>query len=318
MTDDRRHLPSYAELPLVEGGARSGWHLFGDDDQRGLMNLQSTQTVRDAASLVRSGEVFPLDLPRGLPDPAFFHRSAPRRTTLEVRESWYFDDVLDNDYPQAGSQWDSLGHIGYRPDVFYNGATADDIRSGRRNGIHHWAQHGIVGRGVLLDLTKVRDIDPTASQAISVDDLEAARAHAGVEFRPGDVVILRTGFLEHHLTRPLAERRHQAQRSFTSAPGLEHTEEMAEYLWNTHASGFAADNPTVEVFPPDESAEAWPFGYLHYVLIGQFGLALGELWWVADLAQACAADGRYEFLLTSAPTHTVGGIGGHANVLAIR
>ena len=33
---------------------------------------------------------------------------------------------------------------------------------------------------------------------------------------------------------------------------------------------------------------------LHNMLIGQFGMALGELWWLSDPAADCAADGVYE------------------------
>ena len=61
-----------------------------------------------------------------------------------------------------------------------------------------------------------------------------------------------------------------------------------------------------------------PFGFLHRMLIGQFGLAIGELWWLDDLARGCRADGRFEVFLTAAPTHVTGGIGSSANALAIK
>lgn len=316
----RSGLPDYRELPETEGGARSGWHVFGPDDQRGLVNLQDAASVVRASSLVRTGQVFPLDAPVGHPSPALFHRSGIRHSIIDAVPDWYLDDVYDNDYPQAGSQWDSLGHIGFKRDVFYNGASAEDVRSGRRNTIEHWSRSGIVGRGVLLDLTLVapEGYDPSSSHAFSVEDLEAARRIAGVEYRPGDILLLHTGFLADHMARPYDHRRRQADRNFTRAPGIEHTEAMAEYLWDAHVSAIVGDNPTVEVFPPDERPDAWPFGYLHYMLIGQFGMALGELWWLADLARACGRDGTYEFFVTSAPTNLAGGIGSHANALAIR
>lgn len=56
-------LPKYSELPEAVGGARSGWFAFGADDQIGLMNLQTAQRVVDAAQLIRTGEVFSLDVP---------------------------------------------------------------------------------------------------------------------------------------------------------------------------------------------------------------------------------------------------------------
>lgn len=54
------------------------------------------------------------------------------------------------------------------------------------------------------------------------------------------------------------------------------------------------------------------------MLIGQFGMALGELWWLADLAADCAADGIYEMLCVSAPLNAPGGIGSPANAVAIK
>jgi len=314
MTD----LPRYRDLPLAEGGARSGWGLFGEDDQLGLMNLQTAERVTKAAALVRTGEVFPLDAGIEHPDPPLFGRGAPRRRLLEPRPSWYFDDAFDDVYPQASSQWDALGHIGFREDVFYNGASADDVRAGRRNTMEHWARRGIAGRGVLLDLRRADpNYDAASSHAFTVDDLERARTAAGIEYEPGDVLLLHTGFLGEHRRRSAAHRQRQAVRAQLAAPGVEHTEAMAEYLWDARISAAVGDNPTVEVWPPDERREAWPFGYLHYVLIGQLGLALGELWWLEDLAAACAARDRATFFLASAPTNAAGAVGSAANALAI-
>ena len=99
--------------------------------------------------------------------------------------------------------------------------------------------------------------------------------------------------------------------------GLAHGPEVLEYLWEAQVCAVAADNPAVEQLPFDLSAEAWPYGFLHQCLIGQLGLALGELWWLHDLAAACRRYGRYEVFLTAAPLHLPGGIGSPANALAV-
>ena len=57
---------------------------------------------------------------------------------------------------------------------------------------------------------------------------------------------------------------------------------------------------------------------MHPHLLGRLGIPIGELWWLDALADACAADGRYEFLVTSAPLNLPGGIGSPANALALR
>lgn len=57
---------------------------------------------------------------------------------------------------QSGTQWDGFRHIAHMPTkTFYNGVKAKHIdgaeRDNQKCGIHHWAEHGIAGRGVLLD-----------------------------------------------------------------------------------------------------------------------------------------------------------------------
>ena len=161
--------------------------------------------------------------------------------------------------------------------------------------------------------------DPASPRAISVTELDAARAAAGVDWQPGDVLLLHNSAFSrlaraaggpheggHGRARCAAERR----------PA--HDEEMARYLWNAHVATVVSDNPSVEVWPADTTDAAFPFGYLHRVLIGQFGMALGELWWLEDLALSCRRDGRYEMFLTAAPINVRGGVGSPANALAIK
>jgi kynurenine formamidase len=102
------------------------------------------------------------------------------------------------------------------------------------------------------------------------------------------------------------------------APGIEHTEDMARYLWDSQIMAIAADTYAVEVWPPAREDVPAPFGFLHRVLIGQFGMALGELWHLDDLAADCDRDGVCEFFLASAPPNVRGGIGSPPNALALK
>ncbi len=315
-------LPGYDELPPAPRGGRSGWGLFGPTDSVGLLNLQTPSRVAAAARLVRTGDVYSLNAPLDALDPPLFLRGALEHTVTAMGGS-AFDDKLDNFYPQASSQWDSLAHVGYDTDLFYNGATASDVHLKARNTIDHWARRGIAGRAVLLDIDAAlggagAGFDPASPRAITADDLEAARRAAGVEWQDGDVMLLHTGFLAWYLRQEVGVRARLAELRELAAIGLEPSEEMARYLWDSHLSAAAADNPALEVWPPDLSPERMPFGFLHRMLIGQFGLAIGELWWLDDLARACRADGRYEVFLTAAPNHVTGGIGSSANALAVK
>ncbi len=313
-------LPRYSDLPPAPHGGRSAWGLFGAEDSVGLVNLMTPERIARAARLVVRGASFPLDAPIGAFEPSTSPvRTPPQHTVLHPPESFSFDDLYDNFYTQAGSQWDSLGHVGYDINAYYNGATAQDIIRGDRNTIAHWSWHGIAGRGVLLDMIRsagTAGYDPGESVAFGVDDLERARRLANVEFEPGDIVLLYTGFAEWYLGKSMEER-HQLRRP-VSSPGLAHSEDVVEYLWNAHVAAVVADNHAVEVWPVDLAPEYPPLSFLHRILIAQLGMALGELWWLKDLADDCALDGRYACFVASAPFNAPKGVGSPANAVAFK
>jgi len=316
---DEASLPSYDDLPVASEGGRSGWGVFGPDDNVGLFNLLTPERVVDAARLIRRGALFPLDAPLdAFTPPIAATRGIPRHRVLHTPGTIFFDDVYDNFYPQGSSQWDSLGHVGYAADAFYNGATEEDVTTGRRNTIDHWARRGLAGRAVVLDMARTlaeagRPYDPGTSTAFSVEDVELARERAGVELRPGDILLVHTGFAAWYLDQPQTVRARFSREPTT--PGLASGEDMCRYLWNAHVAAVASDTFAVEVFPPDLTR---PTAFLHRILIGQFGMALGELWWTEDLAADCAADGVHEVFLVSVPLNAPGAIGSPPNALAIK
>jgi kynurenine formamidase len=149
--------------------------------------------------------------------------------------------------------------------------------------------------------------------AFTIEELELARQRAGVEYQPGDVVVIHSGFAAWYVG--LTPRERAAVARAGAFPGIAQGEEMCRYLWNAHVAAVVSDTPAVEAFPVKQSDL---FGFLHRILIGQFGMAIGELWWTEELAADCAEDGVYEMFLTSTPLHTRGGIGSPANALAIK
>jgi hypothetical protein len=92
-------------------------------------------------------------------------------------------------------------------------------------------------------------------------------------------------------------------------------------LWDLGLAAVAADNPALEVFPPGTGGEEVPDAegrFLHFQLLPRLGLPIGELWDLDALADACAVDGRYDFMLTSAPLRLLNGVASPPNALAIR
>ncbi len=313
-------MPPYASLPRDDYGVATAWGLFGEDDSLGRLNLIDEAVVVAAARLVRRGVSFgldaaldtfrpPLDVTRSL--------HAHRVLVPAGDASEDLDDVVDNLFLQISSQWDSLAHVAARPGVFYNGRSVADVLERGRNTIDHWSRRGVVTRGLLLDVARVSSRDPTGrGGAITVEELEAARTAHSLTYSAGCAIVIRTGFLSWY--RSLGPDERAALSQDLVAPGVEHTEEMAQYLWDSGAAAVATDTFALEVWPPDFSDQARPFGFLHRVLIGQFGFAIGELWDLEALAADCARDAVYEFLLASAPLHVRGAVGSPANALAVK
>jgi hypothetical protein len=314
------HLPSFDELPAhPDGPPQSGWWLFGKEDQVGKFNLQTPERIVDAARLVRTGEVFALNWELELPSPPLYGRGAVRHTILGAGPGR--DDVLDNFFPQASSQWDSLVHVAHPVHGFYNGVTEADItgKSGTRNGIEHWARRGLAGRGVLLDMaaylaSQGRPLDCSGVYRFSVEELEACRQSQGLEIRPGDMLIIHTGWIGWYHEQDLATRRGLTNIATLKTPGVAAGEAMARYLWDLQVCAVASDCPAFEAWPPTPETG----GFLHQYIIGLFGMGIGEMWDLRALAASCAADGVYEFFFTSAPLNKLGGVGSPPNALAIK
>lgn len=313
-------LPTFDQLPAIDGAPpHSAWWLFGRDDQVGLFNLQTPERIAAAARLVTAGKMFALNWALELPNPPLFGRGAIRQSI--IAGAIHHDDVLDNFYPQASSQWDTLVHVGNSQHGFYNGIKASEVtgKPGSRGGIDHWARRGIAGRAVLLDVGRFLEsrgdpIDFTTDRRFTVEELEDCRKAQGVEFEPGDVLLLRTGWTEWYSSLDQPQRVALANMATFRAPGIASGETMARYLWDLHIVAAASDLPSLEAWPPRRDTG----GFLHEWLIGLFGMAIGELWDLSKLAADCASDGRYLCFLTSAPINKLGGIGSPPNALAFK
>jgi kynurenine formamidase len=336
MSDPRARLPRFAELPVApELPPGSSWGLWGSEDQLGTLNLLTNARTLAAARLVESGAVFPLNLPLHEPEPHLAWRTPPLHRLLHVGHeargvtpdgtddpSQGFidrDDFLDGLWLQGGSQWDSLSHIRHPRHGNYNGVADADIHAGpgAKLGIDRWAARAVVGRGVLLDLRAHAvasgiDYDPISAHAFSVEDVSAALARQRTTIEEGDILLLHTGWVARFLAGSPEERARWIAWDGMRAAGLEASDAMVEFLWDSHISAVASDTVGVEVLGPESDFR------LHQALLPLLGMPLGELWALADLAADCERDGRYCFLLVSVPLHLRGGVGSPPQAVAIK
>ena len=306
----------FDELPVLpESGLRHSWDLHGPGDQLGTLNRLTGPVVTAAMGAVRTGERIGMSLPLGLPDPPFFGRRAFRHTVFPMAPG-ALDDWVDGFYLQCSTQWDGLRHIG-GPDGWYGGWRGSPHGDPQPLGIHHWAARGIIGRGVLIDLAAARPgYDPFTSVAFAPSDLLEALAASGVSPRYGDILCVRTGWMDRYLALTPVQREELAEAMVDvtgyTAAGLAGSEAMARFLWDSGVAAVACDNPAVEVVPGDGSV-----GFLHQRLIPCLGFAIGELFDFGPLAAACSRSGRSEFLFVSVPLNLTGGVGSPANAVAV-
>ncbi|MSQ30386.1 MAG: hypothetical protein EXR68_07875 [Dehalococcoidia bacterium] len=104
------------------------------------------------------------------------------------------------------------------------------------------------------------------------------------------------------------------KQSRFGGPGIAGGHEVIAWLWDHQIVGFAAGDPGVAAIGGGEAHGL----NIHTNVIQMIGLLIGERWCLEDLSDDCAADGRYKFLLVSAPLNLPGGSGSPANALAIK
>jgi kynurenine formamidase len=264
-----------------------------------------------------------------LPDPPLYRRAPLHHEVRHDPASTSQDDLLLTWNPQSSSQWDGFRHVRRAGHGFFGGIADAD------HGVGHWGARGIAARAVLVDVARWRasvgrPLIHDTPDPIDPDDLLAALRAQGSTVLPGDVLLVRTGFLAWYRTLDRETQVAIADPDRLRSPGLRPVEASARLLWDLGLAAVAADNPALEVWPigalldPAEVAairaqpEREPEMQLHTRVLTMLGMPIGELWDLDPLADRCAADGRYSCLLASAPLRLPGGVASPANAIVIR
>jgi kynurenine formamidase len=301
----------------VIGERLSNWKRWGADDQRGTLNFIGAQDVVAAAGCVRSGKTFDLSIPIGADGPQT--GLGGRINPLHVMTIMPTDDLglgdgvrVSDDFIamplQGATQWDSLAHVGY-DDRFYNDMPVRAVTSlsgATRNGIDNICP-GVVGRGVLVDVARHRGVGwLEGGEAIEPDELDAALSRQAVAVGCGDILAVRTGWRRKALVDGWAGW-------LQANPGL--SVACAEWIHDREVAAVVSDNWCIEVQPAIESTSPLP---LHCILIRDMGMILGEIFDLEALAEDCASDGVWDFLLCAPPLRVTGGVGSPVSPLAIK
>jgi kynurenine formamidase len=303
------------------GRSLSNWGRWGADDQIGTLNLLTPDRVAFAASLVTQGRVLQLGIPVGADGPQTgVGRMNPLHLMCENgAEQDYGPLKIADDYvvmaTQSVTQWDALAHV-YYDDLLYNGRSADSVtvRGAMYNSIAS-VTNGVAGRGVLLDVARHRGVSwMQKGDAILPAELDEVAQAQGVTIRPGDILLVRTGWWAKFLSD-------RAATDFMwGEPGLSLT--CASWLAEKELSAVAADNYAVEVqtaLPGGIGSEIdGVVAPLHMVLIRDMGMTIGEIFDLEALGADCARDGVWEFFFCAPPLPITRGLGSPINPVAIK
>ena len=291
---------------------RRNWGRWGPDDQIGAINLITPEKRVKAAALVRSGRSvslsrdFPTEPRHGNPHPAqHWMKTVPRGAGGYAADFYgiYYHGVATTHLDALCHTWDEHGMWNGRDparEITFEGANF--------GGVHHW-QHGLITRGVLLDVPKHRG-EPyvTADKPVHGWELEAIAKAEGITLAPGDAAVVYSG--REALQEAYPDKHYQTPLGVTNPtrPGL-------------HASclPFLRDNDIAIIVW--DMMDCMPNGYdipwsVHGAIFA-YGVALLDNALLQPLAEACAEEGRYEFMLMIAPLKVVGGTGSPANPIAL-
>ena len=290
----------------------SNWGRWGPDDQLGAANLITPAKRLEAASLVTEGVTVSLahrllteeaeDVPR-----PFEHRMLGLPDAAD--EASFMGTVSDNYtisyHGYSHSHLDALCHIMHNGQM-YNGVSQDTITErGCSNAAIDNLQGGIVTRGVLFDIPRLKGVpylEP--GTPIYMEDLEAWEEMAGVTVRPGDAIFIRTG-------RWARRADVGAWAVSESAAGL-HASTMP---WvRARDVSFLGSDVAADVSPSQVEGVRLP---VHVLTIVAMGVDLFDNQDLEALAATAAELNRWEFMLVASPLAVEGGTGSPLNALAV-
>lgn len=291
------------------------WGRWGSDDERGTLNYLTPEQVRAAAALIRSGSTISLSSPINTiagpddPRPALHYMVRafdipPPRGQTQSAADYFASEIHGN----SRTHLDALCHYAYKGKL-YNAKSTDSVTSQGSKVLDITAYaHGIVGRGVLLDIPRLRGVkwlEP--GDAVTRKELEACEQAQGVSLQKGDIFLLRTG----HNRRRLELGPWNSGYDGEGRAGLHATAMLL-----LHERKVAA-------FLPDGDGEAIP-GHVegvgsptHALQIAAMGMACGDNMQLEDVSRECFKTGRWEFMVIAAPLRLPGGTGSLINPIAV-
>ena len=289
------------------------WGRWGAEDVLGTLNYITDDVVVAAAATIRSGKRISLSLPVNTeagpdnPVPAIHYMSIGHDNTIGRGEGRFATDFLGIDFHgESQSHLDALCHVSYKGKLYNGHSTRDVTTRGSSVLTVDEYRHGIVGRGVLIDIPRLRGVEwLEPGEWVTTDELQAAEESQQVRLRSGDILVFRTG--QHRRRLGLGPW----DNNRIGRAGLHPT--TLRLLADREVAAFAADGDG-ETIPSPVDGIDYP---IHPLQISAMGMAAFDNLQFEDLLQVCEAERRWEFLFVSAPLRIGGGTGSPVNPIAV-
>ncbi len=294
------------------------WGKWGWDDSLGTLNYISAKRICEAAALVRTGRRVSMQIPINTvagPDnrnPALHF--VMRAYDINVGSSgvrFALDFLGMACHGDCHTHVDALCHVSC-DGLTYNGKPAEQVvtsMGATTQDITAYAS-GIVGRGVLLDVPRLRGakwLEP--GEAVTANELEACEKVEGVRLGEGDILVFRTG---HHRRRvALGSWNNAAPPAGIGKAGL-HVD-VIPWLHERRVAAFLPDGDG-ETVPSTVEGMSHP---IHPLMVVAMGMLASDSLQLEDLAHACEEEARYEFMVAGLPLQLPGGTGSPWNPIAI-
>ena len=293
------------------------WGKWGDDDDRGTLNYIQPEQMRNAARLIRVGRSVSMAIPISTvagpdnPRPAVHHMIRTHDQKSDRGEPAFALDYLAGEFHgDCFTHIDALCHVSYR-DKLYNGKPAASVTCAGPTSCKTLTAyaHGIVGRGVLLDIPRLRGVkwlEP--GDAVTTEELLAAERAQGVRLGEGDIMVFRTG----HRRRRLDFGPWNDNYNGEGKAGL-HASTML-LLHERKVAAFLPDGDG-ETVPANVEGIAYP---IHILQLVAMGMASADSLQFEELVRVCEEEKRWEFMVVAAaPLPLPGGTGSLFNPVAI-
>jgi kynurenine formamidase len=288
------------------------WGRWGEHDERGALHHLTREHVLAAAREVRHGVAVTLSLPLNTqsgihcPQPAEHYMTASSGMDIGSGSLHFLKDYVGVDYHNDGhTHIDALCHIGY-DGLLYNGKPEGAVTAdGSPVDAIDVLRDGLIGRGVLLDIPRAREVQwLEPGEHVFPEDLRAAEDRQGVIVGEGDILLINVGH-----ARRLAEL--GPWDTAHAKAGL-HPSTMP-VLAERRVAALGCDGNS-DTAPSSTDGVDFP---IHVLAINAMGLHLLDYLQFDDLRAACERTGRSHFLFVASPLRIIGGTGSPINPLAI-